>query len=344
MGRPRGSGRGGARGRGRGGAGRGATLAQSAASIPVATVATVDVHTPTESAESESVKEAVQPSADTQGDETAVNSSSEVTSTPDTDSTLAPPVVRGRGRGGRPRGRGRGGRGRGRGREVGSGDPSSAPPPKPNGRVGGPGSRGGKGAYKARRMANTQQLLEMAPKEDIALSAHLIRPDFRSFMLPQVDKRMTRSAAKVLRAGQLDNMPLEQLEQRAEQLRKFYKEGAQILINKNIVDAVRTHKALQSLTPGEVEEMEWYRCVREGLVRNEVKQMAQMERAYKIQQRSLDIMLDGQMAKLEETTIVSDFLSSSLFQFTDERSAEEDVRGCRPCSEELPAIRRGSGI
>jgi hypothetical protein len=143
------------------------------------------------------------------------------------------------------------------------------------------------------------------------LDAHILGPDYSSFAMPPVNMRVTRGSLKAIRDSQLVDMTIEQLMQRQEELRLFFKEGAQILINHNIMEAVNSYKAVKALKPTEIGQMEWYKNIREELVRNEIEKMAQLERNYQIQMQSLDIMRDGQVYKLNEATTVSGVITTS---------------------------------
>ncbi|KAA8910873.1 hypothetical protein FN846DRAFT_492166 [Sphaerosporella brunnea] len=304
MGRPRGSGRGGYRGRGRGGAGRGALVAQNADPIPVSTVD--GPASPDSASVNELPLNGASPIDTEAGNETAATSSSEVSAS--NSESVPAPVVRGRSKGGRPRGRGRGGRGRGTGTaskvveedisrpQTDEDRLSRGPPEKPR-RL---GLRGGR-AYKTRRATEAQQILAMdwpaSNPSDLLATA-----DYSSFTLPEVNTQDRRGVLRAKRESQLANTTVDQLIERAEELRSFFNEGAKVLIDQNLIDAVHTVKSIDAMTPSEVQQMEWYRNVRKELEQSETDAIARLEQFFQTQMRSLDIMRDGQCEKLFEST------------------------------------------
>ncbi|KAF8245145.1 hypothetical protein K440DRAFT_646520 [Wilcoxina mikolae CBS 423.85] len=240
-------------------------------------------------------EDAVTPSEGTPGDDSAATS----------DAASAAPVVRGKGRGGRPRGRGRGGRGRGRGRgattaTIGSRGVSPAVPVENTGRIGGPGSRGGKGAYtKAKKIVDPEEELENELLNGTATDISLMIPDYSIFAKPAAAKMTSRSRLKTIFRGEVSNYTLEQIRRRQAELAQFFKEGSKLMLDRNVERVKQAYGAVNKATPNALEEAIWHQKIRAELEIQECKQIAKLERAFALSTRSQDMAHAASVKKIE---------------------------------------------
>jgi len=226
-------------------------------------------------------------------------------STATSDAASAAPVVRGKGKGGRPRGRGRGGRGRGRGRgattaAIGSRGVSPAVPVDNTGRIGGPGSRGGKGAYtKAKKIVDLEEELENELLNGTATDISLMTPDYSIFAKPGTEKRITRSRFKGIFQGEINHYTLEQIRHRQVELARFVKEGAKIMLDRNVERVKQSYGAVTKAMQSALEEAVWHQKVRAELEIQECKQIAKLEKAFSLSLSSQDMAHAASVEKIE---------------------------------------------